>query len=352
MPAPIYPLACVLYECLTGRPPFDEATMAGLVAAHLNSAATAVDQPTERSAAVRRGDRHRHGQRPRSPVLDHRRVSHAAHDAITGPIPRPTPSPPPLPATEPASVPTAGPTVAAEDQIPLPSNLHALAPTQQRPPPQSPTRRREPSMEPAAPTQPSRQWWRRKAVLISTACVVTLVAVVVGVTLATTKNQPHGQTASPTTSESRLTTAGNQPPSQTAAPTTAEPPFRLSQYVTDRADALTESAATDVESAIDKLYNNRGIRLWVVYVGNFGGQEAVSGAQSTIETTDSSDRCAILAVATVDRAYAFLVRASISDITPSQVDGLRRNKIEPLLRLNDFSGAAVAAANGLDSAAG
>src|ERR1700739_1828306 len=35
--ADIYSLACVLYECLTGHPPFDEATMAQLVAAHLNT---------------------------------------------------------------------------------------------------------------------------------------------------------------------------------------------------------------------------------------------------------------------------------------------------------------------------
>jgi serine/threonine protein kinase len=60
--ADIYSLACVLYECLTGHPPFEEDTMAGLVAAHLN---TPPPQPSTTQPHVpaqnRPGGRHRHG---------------------------------------------------------------------------------------------------------------------------------------------------------------------------------------------------------------------------------------------------------------------------------------------------
>ncbi|GAA4538296.1 serine/threonine-protein kinase [Mycobacterium paraffinicum] len=47
--ADIYSLACVLYECLTGSPPFDADTIAGLVAAHLH---TAPPQPSATRPSV------------------------------------------------------------------------------------------------------------------------------------------------------------------------------------------------------------------------------------------------------------------------------------------------------------
>ena len=57
--------------------------------------------------------------------------------------------------------------------------------------------------------------------------------------------------------------------------------------------------------------------------------------------------------ARTDSAYRLpLSPTTVQGVSQSQVDNLRHNQIEPALRNGDWSGAAVAAANGLDSAAG
>ncbi|OBA62979.1 hypothetical protein A5647_06555 [Mycobacterium sp. 1100029.7] len=129
----------------------------------------------------------------------------------------------------------------------------------------------------------------------------------------------------------------------------AQPPFRLPGYVTDNAGALSVSGRTDVNAAVDKLYNDRHIRLWVVYVEDFSGQNAVSWAQRTIHESDLGTYDALLAVSTTGRAYAFLVPSGVKSVTSNQVDELRRQEIEPALRDGNWSGAAVAAANGLNA---
>jgi len=128
----------------------------------------------------------------------------------------------------------------------------------------------------------------------------------------------------------------------------AQPPFRLSSYITDNVGALTGSGRAAVQSATGKLYSERHVQLWVVFVDNFSGQSAVSWAESTRTASDLGDFDAVLAVATVDHSYAFLVPNRVKTISTGQVDDLRRNQIEPALRRGDWSGAAVAAANGLN----
>jgi uncharacterized membrane protein YgcG len=133
------------------------------------------------------------------------------------------------------------------------------------------------------------------------------------------------------------------------APTAwADPPLRLADYVTDDANALSGGQRAKVQTAIDDLYNARRIRLWVVYVDSFSGQSAETWTQNTMRISDFQDEDAILAVATGDRAYAFLVGAAARGI---DVDSLRRNEVEPALRSGDWAGAAVAAASGLNQSA-
>jgi predicted nucleic acid-binding Zn-ribbon protein len=126
----------------------------------------------------------------------------------------------------------------------------------------------------------------------------------------------------------------------------ADPPFRLADYVTDNANALSGSGLSNVQSAVQDLYDSRQIRLWVVYVDSFSGQSAETWARNTRRISDLQDEDAILAVATDDRAYALLVPTSATGGV--DVDTMRRNDVEPALRSGDWAGAAIAAAKGLD----
>jgi predicted nucleic acid-binding Zn-ribbon protein len=128
---------------------------------------------------------------------------------------------------------------------------------------------------------------------------------------------------------------------------TAEPPFRLPDQVTDNAGALNNRQLADVQKAVDKLYSDRHVRLWVVFVQSFAPQGAVGWAQQTQKISDLGNEDAILAVATGQHSYAFLVSPAAAGGSSTKVDNIRRDSIEPALRNKDWAGAATAAANGL-----
>jgi len=130
----------------------------------------------------------------------------------------------------------------------------------------------------------------------------------------------------------------------------AEPPFRLPDYVTDNAGALNDRQLAEVQKAVDQLYSERRVRLWVVFVDSFSPQGAVGWAQQTRTISDLSNEDAILAVATGQRSYAFLVPPATAGGSSTKVDSIRKDRIEPALKSSDWVGAATAAANGLASA--
>ena len=134
-----------------------------------------------------------------------------------------------------------------------------------------------------------------------------------------------------------------------ALPASAEPPFRLPDYVTDNAGALNDRQLSEVQKAVDQLYSEHHMRLWVVYVDSFAPKSGFDWTQQTFKISDLSDQDAILAVATVDRSYGFVVPNKMAGGSSTKVDNIRRDMIVPALSKSDWAGAAVAAANGLGS---
>jgi serine/threonine kinase PknH len=178
--ADIYSLACVLYECLTGHPPFDEATMAGLVAAHLNTpppqpSTTQPNLPAQMDPVIATGMAKDPDKRYATTV----ELANAAHDAITTPLA--PPSEPTLLDNAPPATPTPAPTLL--DAWQQPADLH-LAATQQRPPDDGdgwpyhlqetqPADHRPP--ETATPTpQP---WWQRQRQQVKVALIAATVVI-------------------------------------------------------------------------------------------------------------------------------------------------------------------------------
>jgi serine/threonine-protein kinase len=117
----IYSLACVLYECLAGGPPFDGDTMAGLVVAHLSTppprpSIMQPDVPPGVDEVIATGMAKDPNDRYATTV----ELAHAAHDAITTPIRQPV-LPPAQPSTDvvrEASQPTQAAPTLQDDQLP------------------------------------------------------------------------------------------------------------------------------------------------------------------------------------------------------------------------------------------
>jgi uncharacterized membrane protein YgcG len=132
-----------------------------------------------------------------------------------------------------------------------------------------------------------------------------------------------------------------------ATPAGAQPPSKLTDHITDNTGVLTESDRATVGSAVDRLYHDRHIQLWVVYVDNFSRFKPDNWADRTRSASEMRDNDVLLAVATNTKAYAF----TVPGLAPDELNRLQRNQIEPAVGAKDWSGAAVAAADGLDKSA-
>jgi uncharacterized membrane protein YgcG len=133
-----------------------------------------------------------------------------------------------------------------------------------------------------------------------------------------------------------------------ATPVGAQPPSKLTDHITDSSGVLTDSSRATVSSAIDRLYHDQHIQLWVVYVDNFSRFKPDNWANQTRDASGMGNRDVLLAVATNTKLYAFSVPPQAQGMTPAELNSLQSNKIEPAVGAKDWSGAAVAAADGLN----
>ncbi|OBB66368.1 YgcG family protein [Mycobacterium sp. 852014-50255_SCH5639931] len=136
-----------------------------------------------------------------------------------------------------------------------------------------------------------------------------------------------------------------------ASPAGAQPPSKLTDHITDSTGVLTDSGRAAVSSAIDRLYRDQHIQLWVVYVDNFSRFKPENWADRTRDASAMGDHDALLAVATNTKLYAFTVPPPVQGLTAAELISLRSKRIEPAIAAKDWSGAAVAAADGLDRSA-
>jgi hypothetical protein len=134
-------------------------------------------------------------------------------------------------------------------------------------------------------------------------------------------------------------------------PAAAQPPSKLTDHITDGAGVLTDSDRATISPAIDRLYHDRHIQLWVVYVDNFSRFKPENWADRTRSESAMGDNDVLLAVATNTKLYAFSVPPKVQALTAAELNSLRGNKIEPAVSAKDWSGAAVAAADGLNTSA-
>ncbi|MBX6752496.1 MAG: TPM domain-containing protein, partial [Micromonosporaceae bacterium] len=127
-------------------------------------------------------------------------------------------------------------------------------------------------------------------------------------------------------------------------PSGGDQPPRLSNQITDEVGALAGRTG-EVEDAVRRLQDETGLQLFVVFVRSFGSTPGPDWADETASRSGLGDRDALLAVATEDRVYAYVVDEAFP-LTDAQLAEVARVAIEPALSANDWAGAVIGAADG------
>jgi serine/threonine-protein kinase len=195
----------------------------------------------------------------------------------------------------------------------------------------------------------------RPGVVIPTLATIVLIAVA-AVVVVQLLHRRAGEPSSGATINTSQPANGaipgpSQPGSGPASP--APPAVQLTRYITDPSGVLTAAGRTAVEGAISKLYTERNVHLWVVYLNNFSGLTPFRWAEDTMRANGFSDTDGLLAIATATKTFSFRPPAAMTNGTNGtrvNAEPIRRNRIAPAVRNDEWARAAVGAATGLETA--
>jgi uncharacterized membrane protein YgcG len=126
---------------------------------------------------------------------------------------------------------------------------------------------------------------------------------------------------------------------------------RLDGRVTDLTSArVLSTSRPQIESSLERLVNEQAVELFVLFVDTTGSSTVSGYAQEVARANSLGQEDALLVVAVRDRTY-WLDTDRLSDVDANEMVQVRGRSVEPRLRASDWSGAVVAAADGLRSAA-
>jgi hypothetical protein len=131
-----------------------------------------------------------------------------------------------------------------------------------------------------------------------------------------------------------------------SAPAFAAPPLVLDAgQVTDDARVLDAGSSAAVDDALERLNREHNVQLFVVFVDSFDGIDSQDWTNETAEMNGLGLNDILLAVAVVDRQYAWSADQDFV-LSDDELEQVAADSIEPALQDDDWAEAVVAGADG------
>lgn len=129
----------------------------------------------------------------------------------------------------------------------------------------------------------------------------------------------------------------------------AEPPMTLPEQmqIHDAAGVISAADRAKLQKAIENLYSDHGLSLWVVYVKSFDNRTAADWAGQVITASEFTERDVLLAVATDARRYYL---SAPEGLGRDAINTIAAKDVEPQLKNGQWAQAGIGAANGIDKA--